>query len=333
MTLGLLAVTENLSIFEPASPSAESTRGLFILVLVITGGILLLVEGVLLWVFFRSPRLTGPNDHQPPQVYGSRPIEIAWTAAPTLIVFVLILLVARVLWEVRVDPDKPPPHSDPLRVEVIGHQWWWEFRYTAYNGKDLNFTTANEFHIPVSEPDRARPVYMKLLSADVNHSFWVPRLAGKTDLIPGRVNSMHVQTDQRGLYFGQCGEYCGTAHAKMLLRVYAVSPEEFENWSANEMRPAVEDPAVRPGRETFLSLSCVNCHTIRGTSANGTFGPDLTHLMTRETLASGIVPNTSENLRKWVHNSHQVKPGCLMPAFSLSDQELDKVVGYLSSLR
>src|SRR5262245_14663983 len=158
MTHVLLAARENLSTLDPASPSAESIRGLFVLVVAITVGILLLVEGVLLYALLRNRRRAGRGDAEPPQVYGSKPIEIAWTAAPGLVVFVLMLLVGRVIWEVRVDPDRPPPGGKPVHVTVIGHQWWWEYRYDSSDGKELGFTTANELHIPVSEPGTPRPV-------------------------------------------------------------------------------------------------------------------------------------------------------------------------------
>jgi cytochrome c oxidase subunit 2 len=232
-----------------------------------------------------------------------------------------------------VDPDKPPPGAKPLEVTVVGHQWWWEYRYAPCQANEHGFTTANELRIPISEPGIPRPAYLKLQSADVSHSFWIPRLGGKTDLIPGLTNNMWIQSAESGLFLGQCGEYCGTAHAKMLLRVRVVSPEEFEKWATNEERPAVNEPGKLKGRETFLSLSCVNCHTVRGTPATGTFGPDLTHLMSRETLGSGIIPNTPENIRSWVRNSQQLKPGCLMPAFTLNESDLDQVLGYLITLR
>jgi cytochrome c oxidase subunit 2 len=333
MTHVLLAAAQNHSVLDPASPSAESIRGLFGLVAAVCLAILLLVEGVLVYALARNRRRAGPADPEPPQVYGSMPIEVAWTAAPALVVFVLILLVGRVIWEVRPNPDRPPPGARPVRVTVVGHQWWWEYRYESYDGRELGFVTANELHIPVGDPDTPRPVYLTLLSADVCHSFWVPRLGGKTDLIPGRTNDMWLQTDTPGVYHGQCAEYCGTQHANMLIRVVAESPEDFERWLAAEARPAADDPAAAKARDAFLSLSCVNCHTVRGTSAKGTFGPDLTHLMARETLASGMIENTPENLRKWIHDPQQVKPGCLMPAFALDDKQLDLVVEYLKTLR
>jgi cytochrome c oxidase subunit 2 len=329
----LFAAPENLSVLDPASPPAESIRGLFLLVLAVTGGIFLLVEGILVYALVTARRRAGRGDPEPPQVYGSKPIEIAWTAAPGLVVFVLVLLVGRVLWEVRPDPDRPPPGAEPLRVTVVGHQWWWEYRYQSYNGRDLGFVTANELHIPTGEAGTPRPVYLTLQSADVCHSFWAPRLGGKTDLLPGRTNQMWLQTDAPGVYLGQCAEYCGTQHANMLIRVVAEPPAEFEKWLAAEAAPAADDPAGRRGRAEFLALSCVNCHTVRGTPAKGTFGPDLTHLMARKTLASGMVENTPANLRRWVNNPQQVKPGCLMPAFALTEPNLGLAVDYLETLK
>src|SRR5262249_1117038 len=163
----------------------------------------------------------------------SMPIEIAWTAAPALVVFVLILVILRTEFEVRANPAPPQPGDNALHVTVIGHQWWWEYAYDYYDGKKLSFITANELHVPASDPGNKgvkRRIYLTLKSADVCHSFWVPRLAGKTDLIPGRTNQMWFETDRPGLYLGQCAEYCGTQHANMLLRVYVDPPDKFQAW-------------------------------------------------------------------------------------------------------
>jgi cytochrome c oxidase subunit 2 len=181
-----------------------------------------------------------------------------------------------------------------------------------------------------------RPVFLTLQSVDVAHSFWVPRLAGKTDLIPGRTNTMWFETEHTGLYVGQCAEYCGTQHANMLLRVYVDPPEEFARWLANQKKDArdSEDAEIRKGKDVFLAQSCINCHRVRGTPARGVFGPDLTHLMSREMLASGMIPNDREGdkLRQWIADPQKIKPGCLMPAFGLSERDLDLVVRYLRSL-
>lgn len=340
LVVGLLFIsstpTENLSIFAPVSPPAESIRALAVLVLATTGAIFLVVEGILVFALIRFRHGPPQSLAAPPQVYGSTPIEIAWTAAPALVVFVLALVITRTLWEVKADPQHPPPHSRPLHVTVVGHQWWWEYRYENYDGGTLGFITANELHIPSSirtVAHECRPVYLTLLSADVCHSYWVPRLAGKTDLIPGRTNQMWFETEARGLFLGQCAEFCGAQHAKMLLRVSVDAPETFEDWVKQQMQPAADMPAHEEGKRAFLKHSCVNCHRVRGTSAAGNYAPDLTHLMSRETLASGILPNSLDNLRAWIADPQKIKAGCLMPAFNLSARELDLIVDYLASLK
>jgi cytochrome c oxidase subunit 2 len=336
MRFNSLLAAENLSIFDPVSPPGESIRSLAFFVFAVTGVIFLIVEGILLYSVYRFRHGAPKEGSEPPQVYGSRPIEIAWTAVPALIVFVLILIIARTIWEVRVDPHNPPKDSKPLRVTVIGHQWWWEYVYESYDGKKLGFKTANELHVPASNlkiDSERRPVYLTLQSADVCHSFWVPRLAGKMDLIPGRSNNLWFETNKTGLYLGQCAEFCGPQHAKMLLRVYVDTPDVFDKWVKNQQQKAVDNPAVAEGKKAFLSRSCVNCHRVYGTGAEGTYAPDLTHLMSRKTLASGIITNTRENLRRWIGDPQKDKPGCLMPAFGLSKSELDLVVDYLATLR
>jgi cytochrome c oxidase subunit 2 len=325
--------SQNLSIFDPVSPPAESIRNLSVLVLAITGFIFVAVEGILIYAIVRFRRGVGAGGMEPPQVYGSKPIEIAWTAAPALIVFVLGLVTARTIWEVNVPPPRPKVGDNALFVTVVGRQWWWEYTYDHYDGRALGFTTANELHMPVSEVGVARPVYLTLKSADVAHSFWVPRLAGKIDLIPGRENSMWFQTDRVGLHLGQCAEYCGTQHANMLIRVVADSANDFARWLENEQKPAVENPEDRAGRSAFLAQSCVNCHRVRGTRALGGYAPDLTHLMGRRTLAAGMVENSPENLRSWVADPQPIKPGCLMPAFGLGEREREDIVHYLLTLR
>lgn len=333
---------KDLSIFDPASPPAEAIRSLSVLVAGIAAFILIVVEGVLFYAVakFRSvAKQSGsaaPDTREPPQVYGSKAIEIAWTAAPALIVFILVLVVTRTLWVVNRTRTEPKPDDHALYVTVIGHQWWWEYVYERYDDRRLGFVTANELHVPASGQDADRPVYLTLKSADVCHSFWVPRLAGKTDLIPGHTNEMWFQTDKPGLYVGQCAEYCGTQHANMLLRVVVDEPDEFERWLQHEAEPAAEpdngDVAARDAKAAFLRQSCVKCHRVRGTPADGKFGPDLTHLMSRKTLAAGMTPNDTDHLRRWVADPQQVKPGCLMPAFQLDPVELDSVLKYLATL-
>jgi cytochrome c oxidase subunit 2 len=328
IALPALATAANVSTLDPVSPPARSIRSLFLLVLAITTGIFVVVEGVLIYNLLRFRR-KGTDPAEPPQVYGSKPIEIAWTAAPALIVFVLFLVTARTEWEVRGNPA-PPPGSKPLHVTVIGRQWWWEYHYDSQDGKELGIVTANELHVP-----KGQPVYLNLESADVAHSFWVPRLAGKTDLIPGRTNTTWFLAEEPGLYLGQCAEFCGTQHANMLLRVVVQQPGEFAHWLKEQGKDATEPKGkrARAGMKTFLGQSCVNCHAVRGTRARGTYAPDLTHLMSRQTLGAGIIPNTPDNLWDWVDNPQQFKPGCLMPAFGLSKDEVDDIVAYLLTLR
>jgi cytochrome c oxidase subunit 2 len=329
-TAGVLG--QGRSIFDPASPSASSIVSLAILALAISGFIFLIVEGVLLYSVWRFRESPDQRRAEPPQVYGSMPIEVAWTAAPTMVVFFLVLVTARTLWEVEPNVPVPEAGDNALFVTVIGHQWWWEYVYENYDGRPLGFITANELHIPASSQSTSRPTYLTLKSADVCHSFWVPRLAGKVDLIPGRTNSLVLDTQETGLHLGQCAEFCGAQHANMLLRVYVHPADEFENWLASESQPANDDPRVREGKAAFLAESCINCHRVRGTPARGSYAPDLTHLMSRDTLAAGMIENTPENVHKWVHDPQSVKPGCLMPAFGLDAQRLDLVVEYLSSL-
>jgi cytochrome c oxidase subunit 2 len=243
---------------------------------------------------------------------------------PVLIVVVLSLTGARAIDRVQNAP-RPPASLD---VTAIGHQWWWEFRYPA-----LGIVTANELHVPASDPASPTPTFLKLLSADVAHSFWVPRLAGKTDLIPNRVNEMWMAPEKPGLYLGQCAEYCGTQHAKMLLRVYVHARDDFDRWVGEQRQAGAQAQNVAEGRRIFETTSCISCHAVDGTVGTGIFGPDLTHLMSRATLASGAAPNTPENLRTWIESPGHFKPGSLMPAMNLTARELDQLVAYLETLR
>jgi cytochrome c oxidase subunit 2 len=257
-------------------------------------------------------------------VYGSNQLELAWTVIPVLIVVTLFMASARVIAAIQ----KAARPANAIEVVAIGHQFWWEFRYPK-----LGIVTANELHVPVSDPDHPTPTVIKLSSADTDHSFWVPRLAGKTDLIPNRVNSTWVDPHQTGLYVGQCGQYCGTQHAKMLLRVYVQTRDEFDHWTQEQIQPAHVTGVVSAGQRIFETTACINCHTVAGTSANGRFGPDLTHIMSRDTIASGAVTNTPANLWLWIRNPAALKPGCKMPAMELSDQEVSAVAAYVETLR
>jgi cytochrome c oxidase subunit II len=312
------------NIFAPASTPAKSIADLSVFVLVITGIIFVVVFALLVYsvVKFRSRAMDAVSE--PAQVYGSTQIELAWTIIPILIVVVLFLATARVLHAVQ---DAPQPLA-AIEVTAIGHQFWWEFRYPK-----LGVVTANELHIPVSDPANPTPTFLTLLSADTDHSFWIPELAGKTDLIPNHPNRMWMDPLRTGTFLGQCAQYCGVQHAKMLLRVSVDSPSDFAAWLRGQQQPAVQDASVATGRRVFESNACMNCHAVAGTNANGRFGPDLTHLMSRVTIASGAATNTTENLRLWIQDPNAIKPGSMMPAMKLSDADLDAVVSYMETLR
>src|ERR1700752_1316371 len=220
------------SIFDPHSTPAESIRRLSHFVLGITGLIFLVVFSLLSYVVVEFRRRAAGSEREPAQVYGSTQIELAWTIIPILIVVVLFLATARVIHAIQ---DAPKP-ANALEVTAIGHQFWWQFQYPR-----LGIGTANGLHIPVSDPAFPTPTFLKLLSADTDHSFWIPQLAGKTDLIPNRVNETWLDPHETGLFLGQCAQYCGTQHAKMLLRVYVHSPEDFQRWAYAQQRPAIEN--------------------------------------------------------------------------------------------
>jgi len=311
------------SMFAPESTPAHSIYDISIFVLEVSGAIFVVVASLLVYAVVKFRQRRDDDGTEPAQVYGSNQIELAWTVIPVLIVVVLFLSTAQVIHRVQ-DARRP---ASALDVTVVGHQFWWEYRYPQYG-----FEAANELHVPVSADNQRAPTFLTLLSADTDHSFWVPRLAGKTDLIPNRTNRTWINPQQPGLYLGQCAQYCGTEHALMLLRVYVQPRDEFDRWVREQQQPAIQDPSVAEGRRVFEATACINCHTVRGTVADGRFGPDLTHLMSRDTLAAGIIPNNDANLRAWIQNPNAIKPGSLMPAMNLSDRELDQVTAYLLTL-
>jgi cytochrome c oxidase subunit 2 len=280
------------------------------------------VFALMAYVVIRFRNKSQDDRSEPAQVYGSTQVEMAWTVIPVLIVIALFLASARVIASVqnRVRP------AGALEVIVTGHQYWWEYRYPAFN-----IVTANELHVPVSDPGHPTPTFLTLLSADTDHSFWVPRLGGKTDLIPNHPNQMWIEPHETGLFPGQCAQYCGTQHAKMLLRVYVDTREDFDRWVRQQQQAA--QIGLERGQRIFESTACVNCHTISGTAATGKFGPDLTHLMSRETIGAGAAANTHEMLRLWIKNPDALKPGSKMPAMGLRDQDLDGITAYLETLR
>ena len=278
MTTVVMAVTPTPSMFAPVSTPAFAIREVSFLVLAITMFIFIVVAGLTVYAIIRFRRRPGDDGREPPQVYGSTQIELAWTVVPLLIVIVLFLTTTRYIFAI----EGRSPSADALEVTIVGNQWWWEIRYPG-----LGIVTANELHVPVSDPADPRPTFITLQSADVIHSFWIPQLAGKTDVIPGKTNRMWIDPSTPGTYVGQCAEFCGVQHAGMLLTVTVHPKEEFALWVAAQQAAAPDLPEVRAGRDVFTSVACINCHTVRGTPANGVFGPDLTHLMSGDTGGRG----------------------------------------------
>lgn len=314
---------------EQSALRGEGTRSAAInentLVLTVLGGLVwvIVVVAVLMAAFRRNRSAQSAVDRR--EIFT---VVLAGVAIPAVIIVAVTAHSIGVLN--RIDPRDA---DDNLAVEVIGHKFWWEVRYP-----DDEVVTANEVHIPTGERVRIR-----LESEDVIHSFWVPALTGKMDLIPGETNETWIETDNPGTYWGQCAEYCGTQHARMRFVVVVHEPAEFDQWLAAQAEPAVEvtdataaaydDPdLIRRGREVFMSASCVYCHTIAGTEATGTFGPDLTHLASREYLAAGTIPNQRGHLAGWIVDPQSIKPGSLMPGTDISGDDLQALIAYLESL-
>lgn len=304
-----------------AGPVADRQADLYWFVFWIAVGIFILVTGLLLYIVFRyRARREG---ELPPQVHGNTRLEIAWTIAPALVLAVVAVPTFTTLW----DLSRPPaPEENALEVVVRAHQWWWEFYYPAEN-----ITTANELHIPVGRKVRA-----KLESADIIHSFWIPKLAGKLDVIPGHTNELFFEASRPGEYRGQCVEFCGLSHANMRLRVIAQSESDFQAWVRQQQQPA-RTPTGRAaqGAQLFQNPAlCAACHTVAGTSAQGLIGPNLTHFASRSTFAGATFERTPENLTQWIKNPPAMKPGAKMPAFGnqLTEEQIADLVAYLQSL-
>ena len=313
------------TMFAPRSAPAQQILDITWLVIGIVGALGIIVMTMIIFSIIRYRHREDDDGAEPPQIYGSNPIELAWTVLPTLIVFVLFLVSARGIFEI----EKETPPEGSLEVTVVGHRWWWEFDYPEYG-----FVTANELHIPIGDDNTPIPVFLSLESADVIHSFWVPQLAGKTDLVPNRdKNHLWLQPNMPGTYVGQCAEYCGGAHANMLITVIVEPESKFNEWVALQQQEAVSDSTVERGRVLFQQTACINCHTIRGTVANGTFAPDLTHFMSRSVIGAGAAPNTPQFLRQWIYDPQTIKPGCDMPAMKLTADEIELVCAYLETLK
>ncbi|HUF55177.1 MAG TPA: cytochrome c oxidase subunit II [Thermohalobaculum sp.] len=359
------------SAMDPASDMAVRLQDLFEGILWWAIGVFVLVEGALLVGIFKyRDRRRGPADgerDEPRHVHGNTLLELAWTLAPAIVLVFIAVPTMTTIWEV----DRPTTDPDALTIEVIGHQWWWEFRYPEYD-----LVTANEAHIPVG-----RTVEFRLTSADVIHSFWVPRLAGKRDLMPGHETHLWFRADSVGRFTGQCAEFCGLSHALMKLEVFVDSEDDFAAWVEAQTQPAPvlqfaaesdtidaaetraelaleavetqQEPGgaaevdgieplapqdadlatiVEEGQLLMMTRGCIACHRIQGTPAAGVLGPDLSHVGSRRTIAAGILENNAENMIRWLRDPRAVKPGALMPTLQMTDEELRMLAAYLGSL-
>ena len=293
-------------------PPAEAIGTLSLIVGVIALLIFIGVEGALVYTIWRYRASRQPVG-EPARFEQNRRLEIAWTAAPALILAVVFVLTLGTMAEINGAGVAPA-----MRIAATGHQWWWEFSYGGTK-------TANELHIPVDTP-----IDLDLTSTDVIHSFWVPELGPKMDMLPRVTNRLRLFARRAGSYDGQCAEFCGVEHAWMRIRVIVQSQTDFDSWLAGQGLPA---PAQDDGTRVFLSNICVNCHTIRGTPAVGTAGPDLTHVGARDTIGAGVLPNDVARMRAWLADPQRYKPGALMPSVPLSNADLDALASYLVSLK
>ena len=304
-------------VFHPGSPETASISHIFLLVLIVCGAILATVVGMIGYglIFFRHK----PDSADPVPHFGNRKLELTWTIGPILIIIWLFALTVRGMRQ-----SDPAANRQPDLI-VIGHQWWWEVRYPQ-NG----VVTANEIHIPVG-----RQWLVRLESADVIHDFWAPALARKIQMIPGLTNHIWLEADAPGTYDGECAEYCGAQHSWMRFCVVAESPGAFDVWLRNqENSAAIPDmDSVQTGLKIFQTMSCINCHSIRGVSVAANAAPDLTHLASREILGGGVVSNTETNLFRWLKNPQVIKPGCFMPNLKLTDAQAGALVSYLETLQ
>jgi cytochrome c oxidase subunit II len=304
---------------DPAGPVAQKQADLYWLVFWIATVVFVLVEGILVFALFRFRRRS--SDDVPRQIHGNTRLEIMWTILPALLLAGVAVPTVGTIFDLARRPS-----GDVLEVDVTGHQWWWEVQYP-----DLDVVAANEIHVPTD-----RPVAINLTSDDVIHSFSVPRLAGKQDLIPGKTNILYIEAPTAGTYLGQCQEFCGLSHANMHFRVIAQDPSEFEAWVDGQRQPAAVPPKgslEAEGMGYFSGGACIACHTIGGLQpAVGTIGPNLTHVGSRETIAAGLLDTTPADLERWLRDPPAVKPGSKMPNYHLTDEQIHALAAYLLSL-
>lgn len=315
--MGLKFLPTTFLIYESVTSGSAALYRVFWLYMIVAGLVFVIICSVIGYLIMRYRAQEGADD--PPQNHGNRKVEMTLTLMTAGVgIFLFYLTLSTML-----DVNKPVEDQEPDLV-VTGHQWWWEVEYPGEN-----VTTANEIHIPTD-----KELIVELQTADVIHSFWVPALGRKMDLVSGNKSYLRFNVEKPGTYQGTCSEFCGAQHAWMRIKVVAQPEEEFDRWIAENSQPASmpEDSLAVTGRNVFDRLTCGNCHSIEGTEADGEIGPDLTHLGSRETLLAGRFENTPENLHRWLSDPQKVKPGAHMPKYILPDQQVSALVSYLEGL-
>jgi cytochrome c oxidase subunit II len=323
----LVGCTGAPAIILPASGSAEAINELLWIVFGVSLIAFLLIEGMLFFVVFK---FRSKNDHTgssglPNQIEGNQPIEVAWTVLPAIGLLIIFIISVGTLQTIVNRPAPDSENPGVINVKAIGHQWWWEFQYP-----DLKIITASEMHVPVNAL-----VYVQVDSADVIHSFWVPQMGGKTDVIPGHTNLTWFQATELGTFVGECSEFCGDQHANMRMDLVVETPEQYQAWvglqrSTPSMQLSGEEAE---GEELFLEGACSSCHTINGTEAAGLSGPNLSHFGSRKSIGGKVFENTPENLAMWLKDPSMVKMGVLMPNLGLSTEQINALVAFLDNLK
>lgn len=316
------------SALAPHGIQAEHILRLWHLTLIVCGVVFAAVLVGVLWALLRR---RGADRATPADLRGNveperGPQRAVIGASAASVVLLAALIVADVFTDRALSKL---PVADAVHIDLTGWQWWWQARYAAEHGRPA-FVTANELHVPVG-----RPIVVSLAAGDVIHSFWVPSLHGKKDLLPGIASTIEFRADRAGVYAGPCAEFCGAEHALMVLRVVAEPPERYAAWAAAQaaLAAAPTDALAARGMQVFEHSACASCHTVRGTSAAGLLGPDLTHLMSRRTIAAGALANTAADLARWISDPSAVKPGTTMPPGRLSAPDLQALVAWLTTLK
>jgi cytochrome c oxidase subunit 2 len=317
---------DNHSAMHPVGPRARQIADLMLSFFGVSAVVYLIVIAVLVWSLLRR---RAKSEEIPPEAQIASADAKSRLVIAGALALTVVTLIGLALGDFFTQRSLTARSTDAVRVQITAHQYWWEIEFDDAEPSQ-RLKTANELHIP-----SGKPVELTLTSQDVIHSFWLPSITGKKDLIPGHTNTEVLIVDKPGTYIGQCAEFCGLQHAKMRLIVHADAPETFAAWKRHQLETS-RAPATdveRRGREVFVGSSCILCHSIQGTEAGATVGPDLTHLASRGMIAAGTLPNTPSNLASWILSPHQIKPGVLMPATAVPPEDLAALASYLASLQ